>query len=91
LTVVHTTSSGNPAPLAACRAGACPRLALQYTAHQNFPDLPGAIPAFRNAPSMAIEPSRVADTSFSDPPKLPMGVLTAATITTSLFMISLMI
>ncbi len=41
-----------------------------------------------NEPDIAIAPKSTADTFDNDPRKLPIGVLTALTITTSLFIIN---
>jgi hypothetical protein len=42
-----------------------------------------SIPAFSIAPLIAVAPNQVADTDAKLPPKLPIGVRTADTITTS--------
>jgi len=44
----------------------------------------GLMPALSTAPLMAIAPNFLVGTSFKEPPKLPIGVLAALTITTSL-------
>jgi hypothetical protein len=44
-----------------------------------------AKPDFNKAALMAIAPKAVADKVLKEPPKEPMGVLTAETIYTSLF------
>ena len=85
-TVVQATSLGSPANLAAWRAGAWPRLACSTLPMITSCTCSGLIPAFSTAPLMAVAPSWVADTSARLPPKLPMGVRTADTMTTSLAM-----
>ena len=91
LIVVQGTSCGRPANIAACLAGACPKLACNtfpmYTSFTIF----GSIPAFSIAPFIAAAPNFVADTDDKDPPKLPIGVRTADTITTSLIICFFMI
>jgi hypothetical protein len=83
LIVVQFTLSGRPANLAACLAGACPRFACNTepisTSFTSCVDIPD-----RDIDSLiASAPRRVAGISFSIPPKLPMGVLTADTIYTA--------
>src|SRR5688572_6677244 len=87
-TVVQFTSLGKPANLAACLAGACPRLAcitqpINTSCTAEPGEASGLIPAFANAPLIAAAPSLVADKSFNEPPKLPIGVRTAEIIYTS--------
>jgi hypothetical protein len=49
LTVVQTTVLGRPAPIAACRAGACPRLALKTFPKKTSCTEEGSIPALLSA------------------------------------------
>ena len=79
-TVVHTTESGRFANFAACRAGACPKLACITQPIKTSSTASGLIPALSTAALMAMAPNCVADKSFNTPPKLPIGVLTALTI-----------
>src|SRR5690606_17933778 len=82
-TVVAGMFSGSPAAMEAWRAGAWPRLACStqpmitsFTSCASTPDR-------STAALMAVAPSSVAGTVESAPPKEPMGVRTADTITTS--------
>ena len=50
----------------------------------------GSIPALSIAPFIAIDPNLVVETVARLPPKLPIGVRTAATITTSFIIIIFM-
>src|ERR1044072_5921928 len=83
LTVVQITLSGRPAYLAACRAGAWPRLACNTHPISTSSTCSGRIHAFSMADLIAIAPNFVAGTSYNAPPKLPIGVRTAETIYTS--------
>jgi hypothetical protein len=74
--------SGNPAPRAARRAGACPRLAETTLPKNNSSTCSGAMPARCRAARMAALPSSTADREERAPPKLPMGVRTAAAMYT---------
>ena len=49
LIVVHTTLLGRPAPMAACRAGACPRLALRTFPNKTSCTALDSNPALSNA------------------------------------------
>ena len=68
LTVVQITVSGKPAYFAACRAGACPRLACSTQPISTSSTWSGCIPALSMADLMAIAPNLVAGTSFNEPP-----------------------
>jgi len=87
LTVVQMTSFGSPAPFAACLAGACPRLACRTHPINTSWTCAALTPALSSAPLMAMAPRRVAERSLRMPPKAPIGVRTADTMTTSLFML----
>lgn len=52
LTVVQTTVLGRPAPIAACRAGACPRLALKTFPKKTSCTEEGSIPALLSAAAL---------------------------------------
>ena len=87
LTVVHGTLSGKPANLAACRAGAWPTPAwITLPIKTSFTKLGSKFILF-NAPLIAAAPNWVAVTVDNEPIKLPIGVLTAETMTTFLFII----
>src|SRR5688572_18931781 len=83
LMVVQGTELGRPAPSAACRAGDWPRLAERTFPISTSFTSSAVTFAAANAPAMALDPRAVADKPASEPPKLPIGVLTAETIKTS--------
>jgi hypothetical protein len=83
LIVVAGTSFGIPAPIAACRAGFCPRPAVRTQPSTTSSTSPSAISARSSAARTACAPSSVAATSLNCPPKLPTGVRSALTITAS--------
>src|SRR5689334_15898520 len=83
LMVVHGTSKGSLAPRAACRAGACPRLAETTLPISTSWTCSAVTPEAFNAPSMAFDPNCVAESPDNEPPKLPIGVRTAETTNTS--------
>ncbi len=82
-TVVAGVLSGSPANFEAWRAGACPRLADSTQPMITSFTSSGFTPAFSTAALMAAAPSSVAGTVERLPPKEPMGVRTAETMTTS--------
>ncbi len=84
--VVQGTVFGIPAKMAACLAGAWPVPACTtFPISTSFTKLGSRFILF-NAPSMAMAPNFGAGTVDNPPIKLPMGVLTAETITTSFMM-----
>ena len=88
LIVVDGTEDGIPAFIADCLAGACPKPACT-----TFPNITSSTDSgdkfiLFNAPEIAIAPKSTAETLDNDPRKLPIGVLTALTITTSLLIIN---
>ena len=88
LIVVQGTSLEIPAKIAACLAGACPKFACKTFPIKTSLIILLSIPAFFIAPFIATDPSFVADTDDKHPPKLPIGVRTADTITTSFIIIN---
>jgi hypothetical protein len=84
LLIVVAGTSGKPANLAACVAGAWPKLADKTLPINTSCTSSGFMPDCATAAFMAMPPSWVAVKPDSEPPKLPIGVLSADTITTSL-------
>ncbi len=82
-TVVHTQLSGMPAARAACRAGACPTLAVSTLPMYTSCTSAGAQRARRSASAMAAAPSAGAVTAASVPFSTPMGVRAAPQMNTS--------
>ena len=81
LMVMAETPCGSPAFNAACRAGFCPLPAVS-----TWPKITSSICdasrcARSNAARITMAPSSGAATEASDPPNLPIAVLTAETIT----------
>ena len=66
-TVVQGTDTGNPAPSAACRAGACPNPAGRTLPIRTSPTFSAANPAFASAAEIATDPSSVAATPLKAP------------------------
>ena len=87
LMVVQGTLLGIPAPKAACLAGAWPLPACTTFPMSTSSTNSGFRFIRSKAPFMAIDPNFVAGISDKLPKKLPIGVLAALTITTSLFII----
>jgi len=83
LTVIHSTDTGSPALMEACRAGACPSPAERTLPMMTSCTSSPRTPARRTASWMATAPRRGAGMPLRDPRKLPIGVLHALTITTS--------
>src|ERR1700722_368800 len=81
LIVVAPAARGNPAPMAACRAGACPCPAGKTQPIRISSTLSAAIPARSTAAKIARAPSAGALTSFKSPRKPPIGVRAAPTMT----------
>jgi len=81
LIVSAPTSFGIPAPIAACRAGACPAPAWRTWPMIAYSTSSGASPIRSSAARMTCDPSSVAGLSASEPPSLPNGVRTAETMT----------
>ncbi len=81
--VVQGTLSGMPAKSAACRAGAWPVPACTTLPISTSSTISGDNLILSNAPLMATEPNFGADIVDKAPIKLPIGVRTAETITTS--------
>ena len=81
--VVQGTSFEIPAKIAAYLAGACPKFACKTFPIKTSSIILESIPAFSMAPLIAAAPNLVADIDDKQPPKLPIGVRTADTITTS--------
>ena len=81
LIVSAGVSFGSPAPIAACRAGACPAPACSTWPIRTYSTSPGSIPARSSPARITIEPSSVAGWRARPPPSLPNGVRTADTIT----------
>src|SRR5208282_4961419 len=80
LMVVAPAESGNPAPIAAWRAGAWPRPAGSTQPIRISSTLVAAIPARSTAAAIARAPSAGALTSFRSPRKPPIGVRAAPTL-----------
>ena len=74
---------GKPANFAACVAGAWPKFAESTFPIKTSCTSAGFIPALSTAALIAKPPNCVAVNEAKLPPKLPIGVLTAATIYTS--------
>ena len=87
LIVVQATVFGNPAKRAACLAGACPFPACTTFPIKTSSTKFGSKLILSKAPFMAMAPNLVAGTVDNDPIKLPIGVLTAETMTTFLLII----
>src|SRR5215831_18331703 len=83
LTVNAATSSCSPPRSAAWRAGFCPSPALTTFPMMHSSTIPGSTPARRTASATTRAPSSVADSDFSAPRNLPVGVRTAETMTVS--------
>src|SRR5690606_35014446 len=83
LTVTAPTEDGNPARIAAWRAGAWPTPAGSTHPINTSSTAAPSIFARRNASAMATAPSWGAVRELRAPPKLPIGVRAALTITTS--------
>ena len=79
-TVVAVTSTGMPAPIAACRATFCPFPAASTQPRKTSSTWSGATPARLSASATTIVPSAGAEVSFRAPPKLPMAVRHAETM-----------
>ena len=75
--------SGTPAARAAWRAGFWPCAAVSTWPRMTSSTLPGSMPAREMAAPMAVWPSTWAGTAPNAPLKLPTGVRTADTMTTS--------
>ena len=82
LMVLHATVLGNPAPSAACRAGACPTFACSTHPIKTSSTSLGSSFIRSSAPRIAADPNSVALMLLRAPIKLPIGVRTADTITT---------
>src|SRR3984885_3318942 len=82
LIVVAPVASGNPAPRAACRAGAwpCPAGSTQPMKPSSIRS--GESPARSSEAAITWEPSWWAENGESSPMKRPSGVRTAETMTT---------
>src|SRR2546427_4100309 len=89
LIVSQGTSTGRPAPIAACRAGACPAPPWSTWPMITYSPSPASPPPRSRAARITIDPSSVASLSFSPPPSLPNGVRTADKITDRLMEMSL--
>ena len=81
LIVSAPTSFGIPAPIAACRAGACPTPACRTWPMITYSTSFGSSPARSSAALIAIAPSSGAWYAASPPPSFPNGVRAAETIT----------
>src|SRR5579871_5633572 len=81
--VVAGTLAGTPAPMAAWRAGACPRPAGSTHPMITSCTSAGGSAAASSAPRIAVAPSCGAATGANTPWKAPIGVRRAATMTTS--------
>src|SRR6187200_2718291 len=81
LMVSEGTSTGSPAPTAACLAGACPTPPWSTWPIVTYSTSSSGTPARSSAARIAIAPSWGASYSFSPPPSFPNGVLTAETMT----------
>lgn len=84
-TVWAGTSCGNPAFIAAWRAGFCPRPACSTLPMITSSTCSGATPARSKAARMTAAPSSVAETELRAPLNVPIGVRTALTMTASRF------
>src|SRR6185312_2056996 len=78
LSVVQPVDGGSPAPKAAWRAGAWPRLAGNTQPISTSPTSPGAMPDCCNAALMAAAPSLGEGKPVNWPRNAPMGVRLAA-------------
>ena len=83
LIVVAGTSTGSPAPTAACRAGFWPSPACSTQPSRTSSTSSGEISARSRAARIAVLASSGAGTSLKYPPKAPTGVRTALTMTAS--------
>ena len=90
LTVKDGTSIGIPAWTLTWRATFCPKPACSTFPKINSSTRSAEIFARLIASLTTAVPSSTAETDFRLPPKLPMAVLTAETITTSFIMFSFM-
>jgi hypothetical protein len=81
LIVSAGVSFGSPAPIAACRAGACPAPAWSTWPISTYSTSEGSTPARSSPARITMEPSSVAWWPARPPPSLPNGVRTADTIT----------
>src|ERR1700722_16170525 len=82
LMVVAPVASGNPAPRAACRAGAWPCPAGNTQPMKTSSIRSGESPARSSEAAITWEPSWWAENGESSPMNLPSGVRTAETMTT---------
>src|SRR5690606_34207553 len=87
LMVVAGTVSGKPAYVLTCLAGACPTPACKTHPISSSSTSAPATPDCPSAARAACAPSCVAGTVDSAPPKFPIGVRSATTINTHLFMV----
>ena len=85
--VVQGTESGIPAFIAACLAGAWPTPAWTTWPNKTSFTICGDRLILFNEPDIATAPKSTAETFDNEPKKLPIGVLTALTMTTSLLII----
>ena len=81
LIVSEGTSTGSPARIAACRAGAWPAPPCSTWPMITYSTSAPSSPARSTAARTAIAPSSVAGFAASAPPRRPKGVRTAETIT----------
>jgi hypothetical protein len=81
LIVSAGTSTGSPAPTAACLAGAWPAPPWSTCPIVTYSTSSSGTPARSSAARIATAPSWGASWSLSAPPSFPKGVLTAETIT----------
>ena len=86
LIVIAGTSFGIPASKAACLATFCPSPPWRTHPYTTSSIVAGSIPALLIASLIVIAPKVLAAVFLRLPPKLPIGVLTALAITTSLIM-----
>ena len=83
LMVMAGTEWGNPATMAACRAGFCPAPAVSTCPMITSSTRSGATPVCSNKRLRTVAPNEHAGILARLPPKAPMGVRAAATITAS--------
>src|SRR3954470_18497894 len=84
------TSSGSPAAIAACRAGAWPAPAWSTWPMITYSTSLPSSPMRSSAARMAIEPRSVAEWFFSPPARRPNGVRTVETMTVRLTPLNLL-
>ena len=77
------TSGGNPAKMAACRAGACPEPAVTTCPMMTSSICVGSMPARSTATFTAAAPSLGAGIEDNTPMNFPMGVRAPERITAS--------